>query len=503
MDYTKLQNGSDIRGVALGDGANLTQQAAYDLAMAFAQWLFERNDRGFSLMGGKRFKIAIGVDSRVTGPTLKQACIDGFLDMGVDVVDCGMASTPAMFMTTVADGFCCDGAIMVTASHLPMNRNGLKFFTKDGGLEKTDISELIRIAADGPAGGRLDGSVRQADFMSVYAGILADKIRKATGEEKPFDGFKIIVDAGNGAGGFYVDKVLKPLGADTEGSQFLDPDGTFPNHIPNPEDKDAMKSIVDAVVKTGADFGLIFDTDVDRAGAVDKGGSVLNKNRLIAAISAILLKEFPGTTIVTDSITSSGLAEFIAARGGVHHRFKRGYKNVINESIRLNEGGTDSQLAIETSGHAALKENYFLDDGAYLVTRLLIEMAKLKKQGHSISDLIADLKEPLESEEFRLNIGTEDFKGYGADMIAALEAYAKTQDSYNIAPDNHEGIRVSFGDEDGNGWFLVRLSLHDPLIPVNVESDVKGGARMITEKLYAFLKGYDKLDLAPIKNYLK
>lgn len=503
MDYSKLQNGSDIRGVALGEDANLTEQAAYDLAMAFAQWLYERDGESFSLMGGKRLKIAIGMDSRVTGLTLKAACIDGFLDMGVNVVDCGLASTPAMFMATVADGFCCDGAVMVTASHLPMNRNGLKFFTKDGGLEKSDISKLIAIAADEPAGGKLDGGVRQADFMDVYAGILADKIRRATGEEKPFEGFKIIVDAGNGAGGFYVEKVLKPLGADTAGSQFLNPDGTFPNHIPNPEDKVAMKSIVDAVIATDADFGIIFDTDVDRAGAVDKGGSVLNKNRLIAAISAILLKEFPGTTIVTDSITSSGLAEFIAAHGGVHHRFKRGYKNVINESIRLNGEGTDSQLAIETSGHAALKENYFLDDGAYLVTRLLIEMAKLKKQGHTISDLIADLKEPLESEEFRLNINTEDFKGYGSDLIAALEAYAKTQDDFMIAPDNHEGIRVSFGEGKGDGWFLVRLSLHDPLIPVNVESDVEGGARVIAEKLYAFLKDYDKLDLSPIEDYLK
>lgn len=495
MDYQKLQNGSDIRGVALGDDANLTEQAACDLAAAFAEWLASR--------GTAKPKIAIGMDSRVTGPALRQACIEGFTAMGADVVDCGMASTPAMFMTTVTEGFLCDGAVMVTASHLPMNRNGLKFFTRDGGLEKSDIAELIRIAADIDSSGPAKGSVSEADFMSVYAGILVDKIKGATGEEKPFEGFKIIVDAGNGAGGFYVDKVLAPLGADTEGSQFLNPDGTFPNHIPNPENKEAMKSIVDAVVNTGADFGIIFDTDVDRAGAVDKGGSVLNKNRLIAAISAILLKEFPGTTIVTDSITSSGLAEFIAGHGGVHHRFKRGYKNVINESIRLNESGTDSQLAIETSGHAALKENYFLDDGAYLVTRLLIEMAKLKKQGHTISDLIADLKEPLESEEFRLNIGVDDFKAYGNDMIAALEAYAKQQPEFNIAPDNHEGIRVSFDEANGNGWFLVRLSLHDPLIPVNVESDERGGARIITEKLFSFLKGYDKLDLSPIENYLK
>ena len=127
----------------------------------------------------------------------------------------------------------------------------------------------------------------------------------------------------------------------------------------------------------------------------------------------------------------------------------------------------------------------------------------IRDRGHTISDLIADMKEPLESEEFRLNIGADDFKAYGNSMIAALEAYAKQQPEFNIAPDNHEGIRVSFDKENGNGWFLVRLSLHDPLIPVNVASDEKGGVRIITEKLYAFLKGYDKLDLAPIESYLK
>lgn len=104
-------------------------------------------------------------------------------------------------------------------------------------------------------------------------------------------------------------------------------------------------------------------------------GEELNRNRLIALISAILLREHPGTAIVTDSITSTGLAEFIAAHGGVHRRFRRGYRNVINEALRLNAAGQDCQLAIETSGHAALKENYFLDDGAYLVTRFLMEIA--------------------------------------------------------------------------------------------------------------------------------
>ncbi|MEG2203449.1 MAG: phosphomannomutase/phosphoglucomutase, partial [Christensenellaceae bacterium] len=170
---------------------------------------------------------------------------------------------------------------------------------------------------------------------------------------------------------------------------------------------------------------------------------------------------------------------------------------------RLNKSGIDSQLAIETSGHAALKENYFLDDGAYLVTRLLIEVARLKKQGHTISDLIADLAEPKESVEFRLNIKQDDFKAYGNAMIADLEEYANNQPNFLIAPDNHEGIRVSFDEKNGNGWFLVRLSLHDPLIPVNVESDVCGGAKLITQTLYQFLSKYDGLDLSSIKDYLK
>ncbi len=495
MELKKLQNGSDIRGVALGEKANLTPEATELLAAAFVKWMEERGKSG-------KLAVAIGTDSRVSGPSLKAACIAGINGAGADVIDCGMASTPAMFMTTVTEGFKADGAIMVTASHLPMDRNGLKFFVNTGGLEKEDIARLIEIVEGGAQRSAEAGGVVERDFMSVYAAQLTSVIQKGTGEQRPFEGLKIIVDAGNGAGGFYVDKVLKPLGADTEGSQFLEPDGTFPNHMPNPENKEAMESIVAAVKRTNADFGIIFDTDVDRAGAVDAGGAELSRNRLIAAISAILIEEHPGTTIVTDSVTSSGLAAFIAECGGVHHRFKRGYKNVINESIRLNKEGTDSQLAIETSGHAALKENYFLDDGAYLVTRLLIAMAKLKKQGRSISDLISTLVEPAESVEIRLNILDEDFKGYGGKVIADLEKYAAAQPGFHIAPDNREGIRVAFDKADGDGWFIVRLSLHDPLIPVNVESDSVGGVKLIANKLYDFLKAYEKLDFTPMRDFL-
>ncbi len=500
MDYYKLQNGSDIRGVALegieGQNVNLTEQACRDIGRGFAIWLQKK-------YGKKNIRVAVGRDSRLSGPQLSAWLCDALAQQGVAVTDFALASTPAMFMATVTEGYLFDGTVMITASHLPFNRNGFKFFTPAGGLEKGDIKDILTFAASQETTGLPAVGVSEGAFMDTYAAILADKIRAATGLEKPLEGFRIVVDAGNGAGGFYVDKVLKPLGACTEGSRYLEPDGSFPNHIPNPEDKTAMESIMEAVRETKADLGIIFDTDVDRAGAVLSDGSQLNRNRIIAMLSVILLREHPGTTIVTDSITSTGLASFIEKHGGIHHRFKRGYRNVINESIRLNDRGQDSQLAIETSGHGALKENYFLDDGAYLVTKLLIELARGKKQGYTLESLIADLDEPKESIEFRMNILLDDFKTYGQKVIDELTAYAEVQQGWSLAPSNYEGVRVNLDENHGNGWFLLRLSLHDPLLPLNIESNCIGGTKMIAKELAAFVSGYDCLDAAKLMDFIK
>ena len=500
MDYKKLQNGSDIRGVALegieGQHINLTEQACRDIGRGFALWLQKKT-------GKTNIRVAVGRDSRLSGPALCGWICDAMVQEGMLVTNFGMASTPAMFMATVTEGYAFDGTVMITASHLPFNRNGFKFFTAQGGLEKADIKEILEYAESDEHTGLTAGKQEDGTFMDTYAKILADKIRAATGEDKPLEGFRIVVDAGNGAGGFYCDKVLKPLGANTDGSRFLDPDGSFPNHIPNPEDKDAMKSITEAVREAGADLGIIFDTDVDRAGAVLSDGSELNRNRIIAMLSAILLREHPGTTIVTDSITSTGLAKFIEEKGGVHHRFKRGYRNVINESIRLNNQGQDSQLAIETSGHGAFKENYFLDDGAYIVTKLLIELARGKKEGYKLASLIDSLEEPAESVEFRMNIQLDDFKTYGQRVIDELTTYAAKQPGWTLAPNNFEGVRVNLDEAHGNGWFLLRLSLHDPLLPLNIESNCEGGAKIIAKELYQFIANYDNLNATTLESFVK
>ncbi|GJU62045.1 alpha-D-phosphohexomutase superfamily protein [Tanacetum coccineum] len=171
------------------------------------------------------------------------------------------------------------------ASHLPYNKNGFKFFTNAGGLGKADIKDILERTAN------------------IYSGLTAESLKEAERKassliKNPLEGFHIVVDVGNKAGGFFAGKVLEPL-------------GLFPNHIPNPEDKAAVKAIAQAVLDNKADLGIIFDTNVDRSAAVDSTGREFNRNRLIALMSAIILEENPGTTIVTDSVTSDGLTTFI------------------------------------------------------------------------------------------------------------------------------------------------------------------------------------------------
>lgn len=500
-DYKGLQNGSDIRGVAMeipgGKAVNLTAEAAADLAAGFAYWLSEKTGKALA-----ELKIAIGRDSRITGPAILDAASVALENLGITVYDCGMATTPAMFMSTIYPQFGADGSVEITASHLPPERNGLKFFTKDGGLDKGDIKALIEYAENLPPARTLSVGARiKADLMQAYSQSTRALICKELGaseEEKPLKGLSVVVDAGNGASGFYATEVLEALGADCSASQFLEPDGMFPNHVPNPENEEAMASICSKVKEAGADLGIIFDTDGDRSAAVDENGKEIARNRIVALASVIAMEGHPGTTIVTDSITSPQLAAFLTKELGLKHlRFKRGYKNVINKGIELNNGGTDCQLAIETSGHAAMKENYFLDDGAYLATRIVVKAAKLKKEGKGISSLLASLKDPLEAKEYRLNVNCESFAEYAQDILDTLKEKVEKGEfeGFSLELPNYEGVRVNADKAHGDGWFLARKSLHDPVLPINIESDKEGGVSEIHDTLMAFLSSYDKLEL--------
>lgn len=258
-----------------------------------------------------------------------------------------------------------------------------------------------------------------------------------------------------------------------------------------------MAAIRKAVLDSHADLGLIFDTDVDRMSAVLKNGKEISRNALIAMMAAILAPDYPGSTIVTDSVTSDELTEFLQGELGLRHlRFKRGYKNVIDECIRLNKEGTVSPLAIETSGHGALSENYYLDDGAYLAVKLLIAAAKAKAQGRHLADLVKKLGEPVESREYRMKImGEDDFRSYGENVLKAFEQRA-AETGIRAAKPSYEGVRLVFP----NGWALLRMSLHDPQMPLNIESRKKGGVAEIAAKVQEFLQGFTSLDMSVFKD---
>lgn len=491
-----LVSGSDIRGNAVKTKNNeidLSNEVIEKIALAFAKWLSLKN-----AVKLKMLSVAVGHDSRISASRIKSVVINALTSVGVQVFDCSMASTPAMFMAISV--FDADGAIEITASHHPFEKNGMKFFTSKGGLNPYDIENILEIAEAGDFPDIAQkGKVRSVNIMDYYSERICEIIRKGinceTNYNKPLTNLKIVVDAGNGVGGFFVNNILRALGAKTSGSVFLEPDGNFPNHVPNPENAEAMESIKKAVLKAKADLGIIFDTDVDRMAIVDLKGVQINKNKLIALASAIVLNDQKNAIIVTDSVTSDNLKKFINSLDGTLFRHKRGYNNVIEMAKKLNKFGKNCPLAIETSGHAALRENKFIDDGAYLAAKIIIEFVKLKNLNKTFEDLLLGYKDSLEVKEIRIPLSNcQNAATNCKKLFETLENYAKTIKNCEVDSDNIEGIRMNFE----NGWCLLRKSVHDPLLVLNVESNVKNGVKKIISKILPALRDFDFINFSEI-----
>ncbi len=499
MNLKHLISGTDIRGIVSkfeDREINLSGEEVKFIAKGFGLWI-EKNCGKQARNENRKIKIAVGYDARLTGTLFSQIIRNVLKNMGIDVYNCGMSITPSLFMTTIFDEYKVDGAVMITASHLPSYYNGLKFFSLRGGLEKEEVVELLELSKNNPEFIEVKdkGIEIEKELANDYAKYLVDLIKtQAKNGEKPLQNLKIVVDAGNGAAGFIAENVIAELGGDITGSQFLNPDGNFPNHVPNPEAKEAIESIKQAVLKNNADFGIIFDADGDRSAFIDQEGREINRNNLIALLAEILIKETPKATIVTDSVTSIELKKFIEKREGKHHRFQRGYKNVINEAKRLNDEGIYTPLAIETSGHAAFIDNYFLDDGAYMAARLLIQLVKSKQKGVNFTDVLNEIKEPIEEKELRFKIKElNNFREIGNEILKDLKEYVLTVSNWELEIPNYEGIRVNVDKEN---WFLLRLSLHEPLLCLNIETTENGKVEEILIKLKEFLSLKENIDIS-------
>ncbi|KAH8070020.1 sinapyl alcohol dehydrogenase [Aureococcus anophagefferens] len=368
-----------------------------------------------------------------------------------------------MLETLLGDGAAC-GSVMVTASHLPPEYNGLKFFSKalGRGLNKREVKEVMAAAeAAVEAGARPDtsyaapnakdawraaagfGNDEVAGFMDPYVAKLRRTIIDVAGggDAKPLAGFKICVNAGNGAGGFFAT-----------------------------EDKAHVAATADAVAASGADVGVMLDTDVDRCGLIDgaRAPEPVHQNRL--------------------------------ARGGVHDRYKMGYRNVIDRAADTKP--EPALLAIETSGHSAWKDNAFVDDGCYTAAKLLGRLARFRREearpDAGLLDVLGDgLAEPAESIKVKMKVASLAAVPAAEEALCgALRAAAGAVDAWAVEPVNHDGLRCSIG----NDWIIA--SLHEPLVSVQLESDVAGGTAAICKTLLDFMGDCEAagVDVAPLKD---
>lgn len=487
--WLKLRSGSEIRGPE----QQLTDERAEKLGYAFACWLAERRGRTPDAL-----VLAVGRDPRPSSGRIKAALTRGITAADSDVLDCGLCPAPALFKAVQPDCGNADGALMVTASTADPTLNGLRFMTADGGLKGPDVDEILLWARDAEVPERL---VARHDADGLYYEGLRGAAARCLEDDalKPLLGMRVVVDARSSVGQGYV-HFLDALGVETEGS--LHPLEGEAGIADSPDDPQTIDAVVRAVKTVRADMGVLFNADGSRAAIVDGEGRLIAQNRLIALVAAMLLDQTPGATIVTDSVTSSGLSAFIAEWGGIHYRFKRGYRSVIDEAIRLNAEGIDCPLAIETSGHAAFRDNGFVDDGIYLATRVICEALNRKREGQSVFSLIDDLKEPVESVEIRLPVlEAEDPSAVSQEVVETLLSYTLDDPSWQIAQDNREGVRIIFNlDGDvNNAWFQLRMSVHDPVMVLNAESDVPGGVKRILGALYALIQDNQSLDLEKLR----
>lgn len=538
-----LQNGIDLRGIIPTernekDGPLLSCETAYWVGYGFGRWLLSQG-------GGKR--VGVGRDPRVTGEELTKWLAGGLQYHGIEVIDLGLCTTPAVYYAcredilkplfstdssfTLPFPWPLDAGIAVTASHLPRHWNGFKMFTAntpvnigqtgiDGIIDALhdDDSELIK-AQPHPV-----QNLTSISFLPLYSRFLQQTIRNTCSkplDERPLTGLKVCVNAGNGAGGFFA-TTLAELGADTAGSLHLDPDGKFPNHVANPEDKEAIEATSTGTVAAGADVGVCLDTDADRVGLVDRDGALFNRNKLVALVGKIAIQDFYRSSniispsgqrlgarpvIVTDSATSTGLHHFVEDNlVGTHLRYKKGYRYVIE----LARNTPNAVAAVECSGHGAWLENGWVDDGCYTAARVIASLV-LERQRKcseeqtsvSLSSMVEGLVEPVESIEIRCNLAVSDKKMKGNVVERVIEAFRGLAGScrhWELETTNYEGIRanvlwkqyngpdkvhlqINSAAEEG-GWCMLRPSLHEPILSIQIESDLRGGTQVLCKELF-------------------
>lgn len=442
----------DIRGLVAGENPQITPELAKLVGKALGTYL--PKEFGTEM-------VFVGCDNRESSQGLRQSMIDGLTSTGMNVTDIGQVLTPTTYFASASyEG---NGAgVMITGSHLDTRYNGIKMAYGKLALAGQQIQDLLQMILQSVFV-KGDGEVTE-DFDMINKHM--DKLATMVKFEKPLH---VVLDAGNGLSGSYVPALLEKLGAKVE-CLYCESDGTYPNHLPNPEDPDMTKDLEAKVIELGADLGLAFDGDSDRCGFIDNNGHHIAADRLLALLARDLLSRQPGVSIVFDVKASQALPDEIKKYGGVPVMWKSGHSLM---KLKMNEIG--SPLGGEVSGHLFIGENYYGFDDAPLVALKAMEI--FAKQDKSVAEIFNEFPVLPATPEIILS-APDDIKFKIIDEIT--EVLDKDYEVVTV-----DGARAIFE----NGWGLVRASNTQPAVTLRFEAHT---AEQMVEYMKLFKAQLDK-----------
>ncbi len=432
----------DIRGEA---DKELTDEIVNLIGKAYGSWLVRAG-----VTGG----ISVGGDARLSTPRIKSALIEGVLSTGLNVVDVGLVTTPMLYWSLIRFNF--SGGVMITGSHNPPQMNGLKLCFEHGTLWGDDVKNMRLIAESGnfETG---NGKLTQADINDEYIKMLVSKFNVPL--TKNGQKFKVVCDSGNGAAGVTARKYFEALGCECV-SIFEEPDGHFPNHHPDPQKRENLKSLIEKVKEVRADLGVAFDGDADRIGVVDDKGEVIFGDRLMTLYWKEILANHKGTSVIVEPKCSLVLPEIAEKLGGKVLYWKSGHSLI---KAKMREIG--ALFAGEYSGHMFFADEFFGHDDAFYAAGRLLRI--LSKSNESLSRLMLSIPIYNSTEEIRIPCSDETkFQVVKKIQDKALEKY-----ECSII----DGVRILYPD----GWGLIRASNTQAVIVIRCEGKTEEALKKI------------------------
>ena len=418
--------------------------------------------RGFATLlrraGGK--KVAVGYDGRISSPMLARALCEGLTASGCDVVNVGMGPTPMLYYAEASTEEL-DGGIQITGSHNPANYNGFKMVFQGRPFFGEDIQRIGQLAA---AGDWLDGTgtVETREVLENYVERLLVGLDGVPAEKLAT--LRVGWDAGNGAAGPALERLVARLPGE-HFTLYTDVDGNFPNHHPDPTVPENLEDLRQLVAEKNLDFGIAFDGDGDRIGAIDGEGRIIWGDQLLMIYAEDLLGNRPGSTIIADVKASRALFERVATLGGKPLMWKTGHSLIKSKMKEIR-----APLAGEMSGHIFFADQYYgYDDALYAAVRLIAASARL---GKSVTEMRGAMPQMVNTPEMRFQVDESR-------KFAAIEEIKHRLEKTDAQVDETDGVRVTTND----GWWLLRASNTQDVLVARAESDNQQGLDRLLKQI--------------------